>query len=110
MKLLDKFRWYLNQPLCSGCIPQEGVVEEVNSLLSPDKRIRNINVLWDFNYDINLNPELNMLDCNATPSIFLNGRLQEGHGGKAYFKGFLKGYFEKKGDIKKSYFDEYFDL
>ena len=110
MKLLNKFRWYLNQAFCGGCIPQEGVVEEVNSLLPPNKRIRSINVLWDFNYDFKLNPELNMLKCDATPSIFLNGRLQEGHGGRAYFKGFLKGYFEKKGDIKRSYFDEYFDL
>ena len=110
MKLLDKFRWYLNQMLCHGCIPQEGVVEEINSLLPPSKRIRNINVLWDFNYDINLNPELRMIDANATPSIFLNGRLQEGHGGMAYFKSYLKGYFEKKGDIKKTYFDEYFGL
>ena len=110
MKLLNKFRWYLQQAFCGGCIPQEGVVEEVNSLLPPNKRIRSINVLWDFNYDFKLNPELNMLKCDATPSIFLNGRLQEGHGGRAYFKGFLKGYFEKKGDIKRSYFDEYFDL
>ena len=110
MKLLNKFRWYLNQAFCGGCIPQEGVVEEVNSLLPPNKRIRSINVLWDFNYDFKLNPELNMLKCDVTPSIFLNGRLQEGHGGKAYFKGFLKGYFERKGDIKRSYFDEYFSL
>ena len=110
MNLLNKFRWNIFSPFCSGCIPQEGVVEEINSLLPPNKRIRSINVLWDFNYNINLNPEVNMLDCNATPSVFLNGRLQEGHGGKAYFKGFLKGYFEKKGDIKKSYFDEYFSL
>ena len=110
MKLLNKFRWYLNQLLCSGCIPQEGVVEEINSLLPPSKRIRSINVLWDFNYGINLNPEINMLKSNATPSIFLSGNLQEGYGGRAYFKGFLKGYFEKKGDIKRSYFDDYFGL
>ena len=92
--LLNKFRWNLYSPLCNGCIPQEGVVEEINSLLSPNKRIRNINVLWDFNYEINLNPEINMLNSNATPSIFLNGNLQEGFGGRAYFKGLLKGYFE----------------
>jgi len=110
MKLLNRFRWYLQQSLCSGCIPQEGVVEEINIHLPPEKKIRSINVLWDFNYNINLNPEINMLNCDATPSIFLNGRLKEGHGGRAYFKGFLKGYFEKKGDIRKSYFDGYFDL
>src|SRR3990167_8464852 len=110
MSLLNKFRWYLQQPFCRGCQPQEGVVEEINSLLSPSKRIKIINVLWDFNYNINLNPEINMLNCDATPSVFLNGRLKEGHGGRAYFKEFLKGYFEKKGDIKKSYFDEYFGL
>ena len=119
MKLLSKFRWYLQQAFCPNCIPQEGVVEEINSLLPPSKRIRSINVLWDFNYvfkvgeldrRINLNPEIDMLDCDVTPSIFLNGRLQEGLGGRAYFKGFLKGYFEKKGDIKRSYFDEHFGL
>ena len=119
MKLLDKFRWYLNQMLCGGCIPQEGVVEEINSLLPPSKRIRSLNVLWDFNYvfkmgksdrRINLNPEIDMLDCDSTPSIFLGGVLHEGYGGRAYFKSYLKGYLEKKGDIKKSYFDEYFGL
>ena len=110
MNLLNKFRFYFNQMLCHGCIPQEGVIEEVNSLLPPNKRIRNVDVLWDFNYNFKLNPELEMIKCNATPSIYLGGRLQEGHGGRAYFKGFLKGYLERKGDIKKSYFDEYFGL
>lgn len=103
-------RWYIHQLLCAGCQLYEGVVEEINSLLKPEKRIRKVDVTWDFNYPFNLAPELKALKTDATPSLLLGNRLKEGYGGKSYLKGFLKGYLEKKGDIKRTYFDEHFGL
>ena len=108
--MINKIRMYLTQLLCPHCAENEGVVEEINSRLSPEKRIRNVNVTWDFNYNFNLNPISKVLDADSTPSTYLSGRLMEGTGGREYFKSFLKSYLERKGDIKKTYFDEYFDL
>lgn len=110
--MLNKIRWYINQLLCPNCELQEGVVEEMNSRVSPDKRIRSINVTWDFNkpYLFNFSPELKMVDADATPSLFLAGRMVEGYGGKSYLKSLLRGYFERKGDIRRTYFDEHFGL
>jgi len=92
----------------------EGIIAEINSLLKPEKRIRSVDVTYDFtSYGFNLAPELASLrekDVNATPSLLLGNRLKEGYGGIPYFKGFLRGYFERKGDIKKTYFDEFFGL
>ena len=105
-----EIRWYIRQLLCSGCQLYEGVVEEINTLLKPEKRIRGIDVTWDFNYDFHLAPELKSLKTDATPSLLLGNVLKEGYGGKPYFKSFLKGYLERKGDIKRTYFDEHFGL
>lgn len=100
----------MNHMFCHNCKDQEGVLEEVNSLVSPDKRIKNKNVFWNFNYGLELNQEVELLDCDATPSTYLAGTLLEGFGGREYFKSFLKGYLEGKGDIKKTFFDEHYDL
>lgn len=89
---------------------QEGVIESINIKLPPEKRIRNINATWDFNYGINLSPETRTLNADATPSTYIAGRLVEGSCGKVYFNSLLRGYLEKRGDIKRTYFDEYFEL
>lgn len=89
---------------------QEGIIEKINSRLAPGKKIKNVDVTWDFNYGFNFKPESRIVNTNATPSVYSNGTMVEGGGGRKYFESFLKGYLETKGDIKRTYFDEYYDL
>lgn len=87
---------------CPHCQQIHGVVEEFNFYLAPEKRINVVDVtsLWEFGVD--LEPIANYIDLKGTPTLFLGGKnpqVVEGITSRSYFKGFLKGYLERAGDI-----------
>lgn len=102
-------RFYIEQINCPYCQELKSIVEDINILLSPEKRIRIIDATWDWGFGINLNPILNYVDIDATPSVYLDGNVYQGFTSREHLRGFLMGYLETIGDIKRKYFDEYSD-
>ena len=75
---------YIEQSSCVFCPDLKGVVEEINVLLAPEKRINIIDVTWDWGFNVILNPILNHVDIDATPTLYLDGRMYQGFAGREH--------------------------
>jgi len=93
------------QRTCPLCEDMEGIVENFNIMLPPDKMIKVIDVSWDWGFDVTLTPLLNHVDIQGTPSIYLDGVLYEGFASREHLMGFLESFLRVKGEIKTRYFD-----
>lgn len=96
------YRMLIIQRDCPHCKLIYGVAEEFNMFLSPEKRIRIVDVTDSWDYNMNLEPITNHIDIKGTPTLYLGGEhpvLMEGITTRNYFKGFLRGYLEKMGDL-----------
>ena len=96
------YRLFFVQRNCVHCKLIHGVVEEFNMFLKPGKQIKVIDVTDSWDYNLNLMPIINHIDIKGTPTLYLGGEhpvLMEGITTRDYFKGFLKGYLEKAGDL-----------
>ena len=95
-------RILLVQQGCHHCKLYLGIIEEFNLLLHPEKRIQVIDVYDAWNYGVDLDPIVNHLDLNGTPTLYLGGKnpvMLEGVTTRPYLVGFLKGYLKRAGDL-----------
>ena len=87
---------------CEHCKLIYGVAEELNVFLPPEKRIRIVDVTHSWNFNMDIEPIINYIELKGTPTLFLGGYnpiVVEGITTREYFKGYLKGYLEKVGDL-----------
>jgi hypothetical protein len=96
------YRLLIVQRDCVHCKLIYGVAEEFNVFLKPEKKIRIVDVSDNWNFNVDLQPIVNHIDIKGTPTLYLGGEhpiLVEGVTTREWFKGFLKGYLEKAGDL-----------
>lgn len=96
---LSNARLLFTQDGCPFCRMMRLEVKYVNHLLSPEKRIREINVKSH-------HPVLAMIKPKHTPTLYLDGYTLIGTTSEKYMRGFLYGYLRKTGEITDNYLSD----
>mgnify|MGYP001604644954 CR=1 FL=1 len=98
----NNHRMLFQRPGCPHCKLYLGVIEEINIFLNPEKRIRIIDVTEEWDLGVKTEEIASYLDIKGTPTLYLGGKnpvVLEGVTTRPYLKGFLKGYFERLGEL-----------
>ena len=77
---LNKFkpRILLVRQGCHHCRKWHGIVERINFKLPPEKRIKIVDVILNQAYDIDIEPLLNKVPWQGTPTLILTGLTSNG--------------------------------
>lgn len=93
-------RFLIVESGCPFCAKYFPVIQKINMLLSPERRIKIINVN-ELEWNINFSPIIDLVKWKGTPFLYISGIVSEGITTKEYAEGFLMAVLEKEFLIQK---------
>jgi len=90
------FFYYVGCPYCLLCY---GIIDKINSMVKPGKRIAIVNI-YSSDYRVKI------IQPDVVPFIYLDGFVIKGTTSREYIESFLYGYMKEQGDLieKKKYY------
>ena len=83
---------------CPHCSKVKSVVPDINIKLSPEKRIRIINITAE-DYNANMHPVAKLVNFENTPFLYLDGICVEGMTSEYYAKDYITKHLKMKGEL-----------
>lgn len=89
-------RFLLVEKICPFCIKYFPIINRINSNLPPKKRIKIIDTTDFEQFGVQLNPIIEKIEYEGTPTLMIDGIKVEGATSPMWIEGFLKSYLKEE--------------
>lgn len=89
-------RFLLIEKICPFCIKYFPIINRINANLPPENRIRIIDTTDFENWGVQLNPIIERIEYEGTPTLYIDGIEISGATTSYWIEGFLKAYLKEE--------------